>query len=489
MKRMKKLFALAVAGVMVLGMSATAMAAETATITVNNATGATLTYVQVIQPDRTKATGWDIVDKYAKCYTDAFGITSGTTGATVADEQKAIAMLIKYKDATAPVPTSVGTVTAATSTQIDVALANVQNTGGLGTMANPQTVSTAGIYAINAVETGYTYKMMAAYVGFGPAQDGTYPALQNATVDAKKASIDIDKTSDDADKVVAVGQDVVYTITTAFPYFDLTKTNNSFKISDQIMGATYTGLTGEGMTATVNIGSTPVTSDVAFVVNSAGNGFTLDLSKYITGNAYAGQTVTITYHATVTAATVQNTPTSHISNTEVSGDPDSLYSGKIKVVKYAADANNDDLSDNTKLAGAGFKVYKTSGDSVSWATFDTNGLFSGWVTTEAAATEVTTGPDGTLTISGLDLGTYNFKEVTAPEGYSINEVDTAVTIALAAGTTVATAVIAQDASVIDTTLSALPATGGMGTTIFTIAGVAIILAGAGLFFARRRVAK
>ncbi|MEI3495409.1 MAG: LPXTG cell wall anchor domain-containing protein [Blautia obeum] len=38
----------------------------------------------------------------------------------------------------------------------------------------------------------------------------------------------------------------------------------------------------------------------------------------------------------------------------------------------------------------------------------------------------------------------------------------------------------------DTKLSALPSTGGIGTTIFTIAGCLIMVTAAGLFFASRK---
>ena len=47
-------------------------------------------------------------------------------------------------------------------------------------------------------------------------------------------------------------------------------------------------------------------------------------------------------------------------------------------------------------------------------------------------------------------------------------------------------VIEYTVDVIDTKLSALPSTGGIGTTIFTIAGVAIMVLAAGLFFVSRR---
>lgn len=168
------------------------------------------------------------------------------------------------------------------------------------------------------------------------------------------------------------------------------------------------------------------------------------------------------------------------------------YSGQITLTKYAEDDNNDNLEDNTKLAGAKFKVYMskykdgTTCDQVKWATFDTNGVFTGWATEEVNATEVTTGENGTLVVKGLELGTYGFKETEAPKGYHINTADETATLALETGKTEADATVAIGATVIDSKLSSLPSTGGIGTTIFTVGGCAIMIAAAFLFFASRK---
>lgn len=82
---------------------------------------------------------------------------------------------------------------------------------------------------------------------------------------------------------------------------------------------------------------------------------------------------------------------------------------------------------------------------------------------------------------GLDEGTYWFEETKAPEGYSINVDGASATIKESKDKNVTV-----PTSLKDTKLSALPSTGGIGTTIFTIAGCLIMVTAAGLFFASRK---
>ena len=104
-----------------------------------------------------------------------------------------------------------------------------------------------------------------------------------------------------------------------------------------------------------------------------------------------------------------------------------------------------------------------------------------------------TGPDGTLIVSGLDAGKYNFKETTAPEGYHIKNnpsgIDATATITLKDGKVEAEVIEDIENGTTQLTnskLSSLPSTGGIGTTIFTIGGCVIMIAAAGLFFASRK---
>ena len=101
---------------------------------------------------------------------------------------------------------------------------------------------------------------------------------------------------------------------------------------------------------------------------------------------------------------------------------------------------------------------------------------------------------GTVIVRGLNVGTYKFTEKTAPEGYSVNTNPSSATLVITEesgkegdeGELIATEILEADTSMTDTRLSSLPSTGGIGTTIFTIGGCAIMIIAAALFFASRR---
>nr|MCR5581327.1 LPXTG cell wall anchor domain-containing protein [Pseudobutyrivibrio sp.] len=102
-------------------------------------------------------------------------------------------------------------------------------------------------------------------------------------------------------------------------------------------------------------------------------------------------------------------------------------------------------------------------------------------------TEVSTNPaTGTLKVTGLDEGDYVFTETKAPNGYA-KRADS-VTVKVVADETQNVSVTGEAAYFINTKLSSLPFTGGMGTTIFTVLGVAIMAIAAALFFATKKSA-
>ena len=137
-----------------------------------------------------------------------------------------------------------------------------------------------------------------------------------------------------------------------------------------------------------------------------------------------------------------------------------------------------------------FTKWLTEADAKAGDEFnDSVKLTTGGTDTEGAAL-------GTFTVSGLDYDEdndqYEFVEIQAPDGYSINKENskikwTAMTDENGDGIPDNLDVeLTGDATMADTKLSELPSTGGIGTTIFTIGGCAIMIAAAALFFAGRR---
>ena len=289
----KKIGALLVAAVMVLSMCTAVFAENGATITLKNFDKANkVEYMQIIQKDETKTSGWAFANGAGACFTAAFGLNDSDDA-----QQQVIWGLIQYKDNSVKLPTGV-TATEATAAKIDLALSKVAALNAFTEATNKTSidVSVAGVYAIKAEETGFTYKTATAYVGFGEP----YPALTGAEVTAKKSPTSVDKTVADEDHVVAIGDIVTYTIKAYVPFIDAANANNRiFTITDKITGADYylagpnsvNSVTMEGKDGQVG----------TIVVNEDGKGFTIDLRELVadTANPNAGKKITVTYTAKV----------------------------------------------------------------------------------------------------------------------------------------------------------------------------------------------
>ena len=155
-------------------------------------------------------------------------------------------------------------------------------------------------------------------------------------------------------------------------------------------------------------------------------------------------------------------------------------------------------------------AHAKNSNTTYYAILDANNKVTGWTETEADASNTTPtlseegASKGTVKVSGLKFGVaYMFKEVKAPANYSINTTDEATTwnasVTEDTWKTLSTAeendnyyakILVGTSSMTDTVLASLPSTGGIGTTIFTVGGCAIMIIAAGLYFAsRRRAAK
>lgn len=474
MSKVKRILSVIMAMVMVLAMSVPTFAAgENATITLKSFDKANkVEYMQIIQKDETKTSGWAFTNKAGKCFTEAFGLTDSEDA-----QQQVIWGLIQYKDNSVKLPTGV-TATAATAAKIDLALSKVAALNGFieTTDQTKIEVSAAGVYAIKAEETGFTYKTATAYVGFGEP----YPALTNAEVTAKKSPTSVDKTVADEDHVVAIGDIVTYTIEAYVPFIDAANTDNrTFTITDKITGADYYLAGPNSVNNVTMVGKDGQVGTI--VVNEDGKGFTIDLSELVadTSNPNAGKKITVTYTAKVKELTVENTAGSHTADATYGGNnvPVKLFTGEITLLKYG------DSDEANVLKDAEFEVSKDEAATPLKFKLQENGNYRYAPDAEDASTVVKTNAEGKIVVEGLNVGTYHFKETKAPEGYSINTDGKDITLTQ---TGVATAIVKASGKLNDTKLNALPSTGGIGTTIFTIGGCAIMIVAAGLFFATRR---
>lgn len=509
MSRIKKTLAVLVVMVMVIAMVVPVAAYNAVEVPITGAgTGATFQTLHLIRPNVVTSTGWEFTNaEIATVFKSSFGIADDPSSDK--DEQNAIWMLILNKDST--VSKAPSGISAANDEQFASALSGIAT--GTFTLTNSVkkvTVDQAGVYYIKGTETGYRYSPMAAFVSFGYSENGIPSSLVTEGVVAKKVKDDIEKSAVDKDKVTQIGQVEKFQITTDVPFLPLTDTNRCFKIIDKIDGAVYAVNSDEKVTVTVKIGTITTTANgektidapvytgsFEGTVNETGDSFTVDLSTLLEDNTYANKGLLVEYQATVTKTKVGNHAYAGDGTNEgkdkYGSDSEDLFTGSLTLLKYG------DNVEKKVLANAGFEVSINNGNALTFRqdtqkdkddkevpipgqyTYDINGKI----------TEVFTNADGTVTVKGLDIGTYHFTEKTAPEGYSINEAGKDITISLKEGVTEAaseTDIVNGSDKLNDTKLNALPSTGGIGTTIFTVGGCLIMIAAAALFFINRRKA-
>lgn len=494
MSKVKRILSVIMAMVMVLAMSVPTFAAEkSATIKVTGLDkDATVTYKQIIEPDDTTATGWKFTDP-----NDAKAFDKNL------DEQMIIWKLLKMKSGSTKMTNEPDNVKAysaqefanaiakiTTSTPVKDANDQLQRAGEAGEIS--WTVNKAGVYVVNATsdykvgnKVKYTYSTMAGYVSFDnyDKETGLPETLNNATITAKSSSIDITKKNNEKDGVVEVGKVVEYTVETKIPYVNDANPIERFEVTDVISGAEYVTNQEGKLVLKVTVGTGAETEELVDVNN---NSFTLDLTSYLANNDHANQSVVIKYSAKVTGTVVNNTVEWNDGKNESQTATDTLYTGTVTLTKTG--------ENGAKLENAEFVLVRKDKDSsLKYAVAtQTNGKAEYTVNSwgaEKDATIMKTDKNGNIVVKGLDDSTsemtYEFKETKAPEGYSINETNADVTWdkdgeGLNAETRTGAAAMT------DTKLNTLPSTGGIGTTIFTIGGCAIMIVAAGLFFATRR---
>lgn len=467
MKKLKKLFAVMLSLIMVLAMGITSFAAKvtdeyTDKITITNLAAdvkTTLNVYNIIYLDQDDAGNqtWKVV-AWAKDYisedtaTGKFTITNADGLKNAADAQKKV-------DYTA---TEAGTSHEFTGLPI-------------------------GAYVIRAFDTKGTYDLMVANTY---DKDGhTYMASKSADVTAKMGEYKVTKEA--SDKFVHRGQRVNFTVTTQMApksnedgdnltQFKVIDTSTGLKVDSFVLGTVT--IAGEAKTIDAN-------KAVAVANNDGTVTYTVDLSEFIAGTE-SGSTITVEYSAVVeNDHTYNNSATASAETVGYTPARVDGFEGSVTLKKVDKNGN--------VLNGAEFQLLKVTPATEEGAEAtktpvsvvpvkdangrDKAGEYKVALDGEEGATTTLVATNGTLKVTGLDEGNYEFKETKAPTGYSVNSENKAFTI------TAEEKEVTEDAGeFVNTKLSALPETGGIGTTIFTIVGCGIMIAAAGLFFASRR---
>lgn len=68
--KLKKVLAVVLSSVMIMGMSVTTFAATNTTISVENAEAAEVYYLRIVEPDTTSPDGWKYVEAYEEDFAD-----------------------------------------------------------------------------------------------------------------------------------------------------------------------------------------------------------------------------------------------------------------------------------------------------------------------------------------------------------------------------------------------------------------------------------
>ncbi len=257
--------------------------------------------------------------------------------------------------------------------------------------------------------------------------------------------------------------------------------------------------------------------------------FKIDYTK-LSGGA---KTLMISYWALptsdmVSTGTMNGTNSATLSyNTSAAGTRFTTTASNTTVYTYGLKLTKFGSLSDEKLAGAKFQVFAdaASTDAMSFIPLkDTSGnIIYYQYTTDAnasgAVTEIETGDDGTFQIRGIDAASNKslyIQETVAPAGYKVPSGRFAATLASdksatdgehngklsnmssftaqqAADTPLVQKVSVDDANLwqLDVELNnanthVLPTTGGMGTVLFAVVGVALMAAAAGAFVVVRR---
>lgn len=321
----------------------------------------------------------------------------------------------------------------------------------------------------------------------------TYP-----TVDKKVQTTEVGEFKTDGN--AQIGDKVTYQLTATVP--DMTDYDKyTFKFVDTLTK----GLSYVDNSVSVKVGDTAITTGYTATYSAESKTLTVAFNDLKTtkkgenATVAAGDVITVTYNAYITADAAVTDPATNKVHLEYSTNPDGsgtgestpseskVYTYPIEIFKFYKDGKTE-----KGLANATFKLSISEDSTAAGIVLvkDTTAENSYHVKGEgetSTTTEVTTPDGGKITIRGLKDGTYYLHEITAPTGF--NKLTHPVKIEITADKndqSKATYKINNEANtganshqvkVENMKGTMLPETGSFGTIGLTILGVAVVLLG------------
>ena len=228
--------------------------------------------------------------------------------------------------------------------------------------------------------------------------------------------------------------------------------------------------------------------------------FEIKFTKTFCDNLKANDKLIVTYTATLnekaaiggTTGNTNETKLTYGNDKETEKSTTTTKTFELPVFKYT----EKNAGTKTGLAGAQFVLSKDSSDSatpiklvsIETPTGKTGDYYRVAKPDESGITEITTKVSGKFTIQGLDADTYYLHETKQPDGYNKLKESVKVEIDENGVITVGTdATVVNEVEVLNNTGSLLPSTGGRGTTILYVLGALLVLGSSVVLITKRRM--
>ena len=361
--------------------------------------------------------------------------------------------------------------------------------GGTATFAD----LAMGEYFIRPTSTTSVYQLMLQKVE--PTVSGGAYVINDVTFNAKHKEVSVDKAADKTS--VTKKEKVTYTIKVDIPTYASQAVDKSFYVADLLPD----GLTIDTNSIKVQIDGTDVATAAYTLATTATDAYTFKLSvstdQYDSWSAKGGKQLVITYTATLndnttTEVNVKETNTvtfdysnyPYVENSHAQKkDTVDVTTFAIKIDKYVQGHSDQKLSD------AKFELYRTAtaaevdaGTSVEIPHTSIQGI--------KLEGNLTTDNNGVATFKKYEAnGTkydYYLVETRAPSGYNL--LDNAVKVNFTDADVEATDGV-YTVEVPNSSGIKLPVTGGTGTVIFTIIGIALMAGAVVVFVVSRKKAE